>query len=315
MGVGAAVAAAGTAAAVGGISAGTAGLIASGIGAVGSLASGMMGSSAAKSAADTQAQGAQQASEAQLAASREAIQATKDQQAQTRSDLDPFRLAGQDPANSDVWDYANFEHAAQPEMNYWAEQVAKDRPGAMSQAELEATPGYQFDLSQGLKSIQSSNAAKGLGVSGAALKGAAKYATGLADNTYQNQFAIKQQQFQDTLATQQASNAKIAQRYGMLEGPVNMSQNAAVTTATTGANATAQANNLLVAGANASAAGTIGAANANASGIVGSANAMSNGINGVGSAVQNGASNYMIQQMLQDKNGGSGVVDNGTWSS
>ncbi len=58
----------------------------------------------------------------------------------------------------------------------------------MDQATLEKTPGYQFNLNQGLKSTQNAAAARGLGTSGAALKGAANFATGLADSTYQNQF-------------------------------------------------------------------------------------------------------------------------------
>lgn len=61
-------------------------------------------------------------------------------------------------------------------------------PVTMDQATLEATPGYQFNLTQGLKAVQNSAARRGLGVSGAAEKGAANYATGLADSTYQNQF-------------------------------------------------------------------------------------------------------------------------------
>lgn len=62
-------------------------------------------------------------------------------------------------------------------------------PVSMDQATLEKTPGYQFTLGQGLKSVQNSAAGRGLGVSGAALKGAANYATGLANNTYQQQFS------------------------------------------------------------------------------------------------------------------------------
>lgn len=72
-------------------------------------------------------------------------------------------------------------------------------PGTMTQAQLEATPGYQFALDQGLKSTQSAAAAKGLGVSGAALKGAASFATGLASNTYQNIFNQQQQRYKDVL--------------------------------------------------------------------------------------------------------------------
>jgi hypothetical protein len=51
---------------------------------------------------------------------------------------------------------------------------------------LNNLPGYQFTLGQGLKSVQNSAAARGLGDSGAALKGAANYATGLANSQYGN---------------------------------------------------------------------------------------------------------------------------------
>jgi len=56
----------------------------------------------------------------------------------------------------------------------------------MNQAQLEKTPGYQFNLSQGERGVSLGAAAAGL--SGAQAKAAATYATGLADNTYQNQF-------------------------------------------------------------------------------------------------------------------------------
>lgn len=60
--------------------------------------------------------------------------------------------------------------------------------GADMQSYLQSMPGYQFALTQGLKSVQNNAAARGLGESGAALKGAAQYATGLADQTYNNNF-------------------------------------------------------------------------------------------------------------------------------
>lgn len=61
-------------------------------------------------------------------------------------------------------------------------------PITMDEATLENTPGYKFNLAQGEKAVQDAASARGLGTSGAALKGAAQYATGLADSTYQNQF-------------------------------------------------------------------------------------------------------------------------------
>lgn len=59
-------------------------------------------------------------------------------------------------------------------------------PIVMNQAQLEKTPGYQFNLSQGERGVSLGAAAAGL--SGAQAKAAAQYATGLASNTYQQQF-------------------------------------------------------------------------------------------------------------------------------
>lgn len=58
-------------------------------------------------------------------------------------------------------------------------------PSSM-QSTLESLPGYQFTNTQGLKSTQNSATARGLGVSGAAQKGAASYSTGLANQYYNN---------------------------------------------------------------------------------------------------------------------------------
>lgn len=57
---------------------------------------------------------------------------------------------------------------------------------ATMQSTLEGLPGYQFTRDQGLKATQSGYAARGLGSSGGALKGAASYATGLANSQYGN---------------------------------------------------------------------------------------------------------------------------------
>ncbi len=54
------------------------------------------------------------------------------------------------------------------------------------QSTLESLPGYQFQNYQGLKSVQNSATERGLGLSGASLKGAADYSTGLANQYYNN---------------------------------------------------------------------------------------------------------------------------------
>ena len=113
-------------------------------------------------------------------------------------------------------------------------------PVVMNEAALKQTPGYQFNLTQGLKSVQNSAAARGLGVSGAALKGASTFATGLADSTYQNQFSN---------AVTNQTNA-----YNRLAGLVNTGEAAAAgnVSAATGAGNTIAA--ATVAGGNAGAA-------------------------------------------------------------
>jgi len=121
-------------------------------------------------------------------------------------------------------------------------------PITMSEQTLQQTPGYQFNLNQGLESTQNAAAARGLGVSGAALKGAASYATGLADNTYQNQFsnALTNQnnQFNRLLGLTQLGQTSAA---GLSSIGVTTGQGIAGTT---------------LAGGQAAAAGTLGAANA-----------------------------------------------------
>jgi hypothetical protein len=81
-----------------------------------------------------------------------------------------------DIATKGVGDYAALE-AAIPGLT---------APITMDQKTLEATPGYKFNLDQGIRGVNLSSVASGM--SGAQAKAAAKYATGLADSTYQNQF-------------------------------------------------------------------------------------------------------------------------------
>jgi hypothetical protein len=57
---------------------------------------------------------------------------------------------------------------------------------AQIQKQLESTPGYQFNLDQGLKAIDRGAASRGLTTSGNAIEAEQKYGAGLASNTYQD---------------------------------------------------------------------------------------------------------------------------------
>jgi hypothetical protein len=196
--------------------------------------------------------------------------------AQIRSDLAPYNVAGQGvlgPLNALAMsgptgggpDYVDLAYK-----NYL--------PGTMTQAQLEQTPGYQFTLGQGLKAVQSARAAKGLGVSGAALKGAAQFATGLADQTYKDQFNIQQQRFADVTSLSPLQQNQINNQYSRLSGIATLGENAAAQTGTQGTQlAQLQGNALQQAGL-----------------------AQSAGITGVSSAVNQGAQNYLGYTQMQD---------------
>lgn len=119
--------------------------------------------------------------------------------------------------------------------------------GGLTQNFLENTPGYKFNLAQGEQGVTNSAAARGLADSGAALKGASQYASGLADSTYQNQF-------NDT-------NALAQQGYNALNQQGNNTMTAAN-----------NAGQVKMEGANGAMATTMGAGNALAGGLSGIGN-------------------------------------------
>ena len=204
--------------------------ISAAIGVGGSLISGLVGGSSSKSAANTQADAANNALAQQTA-----------QYQQTRSDLLPYNTAGQGAMNTLSSQLPYLTSAFNPTM-----------------ASLAATPGYQFTMQQGQQAVANSNAAKGLGISGAALRGAADYATGLADNTYMNQFNVDQ--------------ANKTNAYNKLLGKAGLGENAAAQTGSLGQQAAQNSSNLITGAGNAQAAGTIGASNALTGGINNAAN-------------------------------------------
>ncbi len=134
------------------------------------------------------------------------------------------------------------------------------------QSTLEGLPGYQFTLGQGLKSTQSGYAARGLADSGGALKGAANYATGLANSQY------------GTYVNQ-------------LQNSANTGYGAGAAIAGVGANTGAGVASSQIAGGTAAAAGYNGIANSigNASGALPLSALISNGYFGGGGSSSSGS--------------------------
>ncbi len=133
-----------------------------GVMAAGAVGGALISGSAAQSAANAQANAANQATNAQMAMFNK-----------TQANLSP---------------YINFGKNA---LTGYGSLLGMGGPGgtpnaAGMNAALENTPGFQFENYYGQQAVQNSMAARGLGSSGAALEGAANYATGLASQNYQN---------------------------------------------------------------------------------------------------------------------------------
>lgn len=166
--------------------------------------------------------GAGQAADAQRDAAQMSVDAQGRQYNQTRADLLPYQNLGMEAGDK--------LKAA----NYYTDPIN------LTQDWLEKTPGYQFTKTQGLKSVQNSAASRGLGNSGAALKGAASFVTGLADNTYKTQFDV--------------ANTNQTNAYNRLKGLVDTGENAAARTGVVGANAANKTSDAVIGAGNATAA-------------------------------------------------------------
>jgi len=208
-------------------------------------------------------------------ASNKAANLQQDRYAQTRADLAPYFQPGYNALN-DAYGLARLgPTGGGPD---YLSQAAGALPGNMSQAELEATPGYQFDLREGLKAVQSSAAARGLGVSGASLKGAGNFATGLANKTYLDQFNVRQKRFEDYLNLNTGQQGNVTNSFNRLNAIAGMGANAAAGLGTTGAGLANQAGSYIQQGGLASTAG----------------------LQGVGNALTGGVNNYLGYNALQN---------------
>ena len=128
--------------------------------------------------------------------------------------------------------------------------------------QLEQTPGYQFTQQQGNKALDNAMAAKGLGLSGAQLKGLDQYNTGLASQTFQ-------QQYQNALNNFNTNYGQASDQYNRAAGLVGLGQNAAAGVGNAGLQTASNIGNNITSGANALAAGQIGSTNALTGGLSG----------------------------------------------
>lgn len=162
------------------------------------------------------------------------------QYAQTRADLEPYRNIGTDASSRLTTRLSELT-----------------TPISVNPDDFLNSEYYKFLEKQGLKTVQNSAAARGLGTSGAALKGAAAFSKGLNSQEWQNNFNMQR--------------ANQTDAFSRLKALVDTGQNAAAQTGSAGQAAAQAAGTALTGGANAgaAAANATGSAIANAAGNIG----------------------------------------------
>lgn len=196
-----------------------------------------VGAMSSQSAANTQADAANNATGAQLAMFNT-----------TQGNLQPYMGEGSTALSTlnGQLGTLNTPMAIQPSINNtnWKQYMS---------------PAYDFQLQQGQQALQNSQAAQDGVLSGAALKGLINYNQNMAGTAFQNAFNDYQTQYGNQFNQYQTQNQNI---YNRLANLANLGENAA---ANLGQNATqtgANVANTMTAAGNAQAAGTIGTANA-----------------------------------------------------
>jgi hypothetical protein len=171
--------------------------------------------------------GSSKAVDAQRDAAATGAAVSREQYNTTRNDLAPYRDMGS---------------RAGTELEARLPHLTSDIDVTKELQDPNSTPfkAYDFTRTQGLKATQNSAAARGLGNSGAALKGAATFATGLADNTYKSLFDME--------------NTNRTNAYSRLKGLVDTGTNASAMTGTLGEKSAWQQGQLAVGAGNAEAA-------------------------------------------------------------
>lgn len=142
----------------------------------------------------------------------------KEQYAQNKANLQPYMTFGQtnlpNYQNSLGQYETNLGTYAQPYTMADYQKSPLYTPMVSNLEELQATPGYQFQLQQGLQGVQNSAAATGGLLSGAAAKAMNNYAQNQASTGFQNAWQRAQQAYGTAFNQNLAQNAQIMNMYG-----------------------------------------------------------------------------------------------------
>jgi len=231
----------------------------------------------ASSAADAQREAAAQSAAAQREAADKSIAAQREMFDIGRADLAPYRQGGTTAQNQLMTLLGIGGDQTAPGYGKYA------RDFGMS--DFTTDPGYQFRLEQGMRALNASAAAKGMGMSGANIKGATEYGQNLGSQEYQNAFNRYQTN----------RTAQLAPLQSLYAGGQAAAAGSAAQAGVLGSNLGNTYTNLGQGLGQAAVAG----GNAQASGYLNQANAVTNALN-------QGMSSYMMSNYLGGIGGGLG---------
>ena len=253
---------------------------AAGVGAIGSIAGGVIGGQAAQGAADTQAQAAEYAANLQSQQASNALNFQKQVYGTTQAQQAPFLQAG----TAAIGQLGQQFGTGGPQ---WNQQFV-----APTAATEQNDPGYQFRLQQGEQALQQSAAARGDLLTGGTGKAIEQYGQDYASNEYGNVYNRSLNQYLQNYAQFQQGQSNT---YSRLMGQVAAGQGAAGQAANAGQAAAGNVANIdLTSGAQQGAA-LQNAAAASAAGTIGSANAYTGALSGIGSNLSNA---FLLTQLM-----------------
>ena len=177
------------------------------------------------------AAGQSDAAAASAAVAREQLDWTKKVYGQAQKDIKPYTHLGEVGATGYE---ANLPYLTS---RYGMEDYKQSplyTPMVRNLAELQATPGYQFQLQQGLQGVQQGAAAKGGLLSGAAGQAMNNYAQGQAAQGYQSAWERAQKAYGTAFTQDLSQKAQIGTMY--LE-PAKLGQNSVLGLGQIGVNA------------------------------------------------------------------------------
>lgn len=224
----------------------------------------------------TGAKASEKAGNIQADASKYAADISQKQFEQTRQDQMPWLNAGKS-ALGDLTKYIdkspdfNDKWGGRIESAYQGGQLT----GGLDPANFQTDPSYQFRKQQGMDGLQSSAAAGGSLLSGAALKSLNEYNSNLASQEYGSAWSRDQAEKQNLMGVLSGNRSQDYQlfsnedtrQYNQLANMAGVGQQTANTLGQFGAQNAQNQGNAAINGANAQANGLIGAAGAQTNGI------------------------------------------------